>query len=114
MGACWETDASPHTGTTIVAVSYQDGVVIGADSRVSTGAYVSNRASVGHAELAFAHMLLSTASLSTSCVRLQDKLTALHDSVWLLRSGSAADTQLVADYGVQQPAVRLCSDASRA
>lgn len=56
-----------------MAVSYRDGVVIGADSRVSTGTYVSNRAS--------------------------DKLTPLNDSVWLLRSGSAADTQLVADYG---------------
>ena len=62
------------TGTTIVAVAYDGGVVLGADSRVSTGTYISNRAS--------------------------DKLTPLHDSVWLLRSGSAADTQLVADYGV--------------
>ncbi|KAI7841475.1 hypothetical protein COHA_004869 [Chlorella ohadii] len=64
--------AAPHTGTTIVAVSYADGVVIGADSRVSTGTYVSNRAS--------------------------DKITALCDNVYLLRSGSAADTQAVADY----------------
>lgn len=30
-------DAAPHTGTTIVAVTYNGGVVIGADSRVSTG-----------------------------------------------------------------------------
>ena len=65
--------AAPHTGTTIVAVSYAGGVVIGADSRVSTGTYVSNRAS--------------------------DKITALCDNVYLLRSGSAADTQAVADYG---------------
>lgn len=62
----------PHTGTTIVAVSYDGGVVIGADSRVSTGTYVSNRAS--------------------------DKITPLTDGVYLLRSGSAADTQAVADY----------------
>lgn len=47
--------------------------MIGADSRVSTGTYVSNRAS--------------------------DKTTPLSDNVWLLRSGSAADTQLVSDYG---------------
>lgn len=66
-------EAAPHTGTTIVAVQYDDGVVVGADSRVSTGRYVSNRAS--------------------------DKLTPLSDYVWLLRSGSAADTQLVGDYG---------------
>ena len=65
--------APPHTGTTIVAVSYAGGVVIGADSRVSTGTYVSNRAS--------------------------DKITPLCDNVYLLRSGSAADTQAVADYG---------------
>ena len=66
-------DAPPHTGTTIVAVSYAGGVVIGADSRVSTGTYVSNRAS--------------------------DKITSLCDNVYLLRSGSAADTQAVSDYG---------------
>ncbi|PSC76812.1 Proteasome subunit beta type-6 [Micractinium conductrix] len=65
-------DAPPHTGTTIVAVSYAGGVVIGADSRVSTGTYVSNRAS--------------------------DKITSLCDNVYLLRSGSAADTQAVSDY----------------
>ena len=47
MGA----EAAPDTGTTIVAVSYSGGVVIGADSRVSTGAYVSNRASVRPAAL---------------------------------------------------------------
>ena len=64
---------APKTGTTIVACCYADGVVIGADSRVSTGTYVSNRAS--------------------------DKTTPLCDNVWLLRSGSAADTQLVSDYG---------------
>lgn len=69
----FQAEGGPHTGTTIVAVTYAEGVVIGADSRVSTGTYVSNRAS--------------------------DKLTPLHDFVWLLRSGSAADTQLVADYG---------------
>lgn len=32
--------------------------------------------------------------------RASDKLTELTDSVWLLRSGSAADCQVVADYGV--------------
>jgi 20S proteasome subunit beta 1 len=65
--------AAPHTGTTIVACLYDGGVVIGADSRVSTGTYVSNRAS--------------------------DKITPLWDNVYLLRSGSAADTQVVSDYG---------------
>ena len=40
----------------------------------------------------------------------QDKLTALHDSVWLLRSGSAADTQLVADYGARDNEARSASE----
>lgn len=72
-GTSYEGSAPPHTGTTIVACTYNGGVVLGADSRVSTGTYISNRAS--------------------------DKITCLTDNVWLLRSGSAADTQAVADYG---------------
>lgn len=74
----------PHTGTTIVAVSYDGGVVIGADSRVSTGTYVSNRAS--------------------------DKITPLTDGIYLLRSGSAADTQAVADYGALQRVGSGCTE----
>mmetsp|Transcript_3457 Transcript_3457/g.5841 ORF Transcript_3457/g.5841 Transcript_3457/m.5841 type:complete len:123 (-) Transcript_3457:1723-2091(-) len=62
----------PHTGTTIVAVAYDGGVVLGADSRVSTGTYVSNRAS--------------------------NKITSLCDNVYLCRSGSAADTEAISDY----------------
>lgn len=72
---------APKTGTTIVAVEYDGGVVLGADSRVSTGTYVSNRAS--------------------------DKITPLSDSVFLLRSGSAADTQAVSDYGALLLLLRL-------
>jgi len=56
-----------------VALQFNGGVVLGADSRVSTGTYISNRAS--------------------------DKITHLADSIYLLRSGSAADTQAVSDYG---------------
>jgi 20S proteasome subunit beta 1 len=66
--------AEPHTGTTIVACRYKDGVVLGADGRVSTGNYISNRAS--------------------------NKIYQLADHVYLLRSGSAADTQAIGDYGV--------------
>jgi hypothetical protein len=69
---------APHTGTTIVACNYKGGVVIGADGRVSVGNYISNRAS--------------------------NKITPLTDNVFLLRSGSAPDTQAVADYG--EPARR--------
>jgi 20S proteasome subunit beta 1 len=70
------SDAEPHTGTTIVACTFNGGVVLGADGRVSTGNYVSNRAS--------------------------NKIMQLTDNVFLLRSGSAADTQAVGDYGKQQ------------
>jgi len=54
-----------------MAVSYKDGVILGADSRTTTGAYIANR--------------------------VTDKLTQVHDTIWCCRSGSAADTQAVAD-----------------
>jgi 20S proteasome subunit beta 1 len=63
---------APHTGTTIVACEYDGGVVLGADTRVSTGTYVSNRAS--------------------------DKMVALNDCAIMCRSGSAADTEALASY----------------
>lgn len=60
------------TGTTIMACVFDGGVVLGADSRVSTGTYIANRVS--------------------------DKVAALHDSIFMCRSGSAADTQAISDY----------------
>lgn len=63
---------SPIRQTTIMAVEFDGGVVLGADSRTSTGTYVANRVS--------------------------DKLTALHHHIYCCRSGSAADTQALADY----------------
>lgn len=45
--------------------------IAGADSRTTTGAYIANR--------------------------VTDKLTRVHDTIWCCRSGSAADTQAVAD-----------------
>uniref|UniRef100_A0A7N2N4A3 Proteasome subunit beta n=1 Tax=Quercus lobata TaxID=97700 RepID=A0A7N2N4A3_QUELO len=64
---------APHSmGTTIIGVTYNGGVVLGADSRTSTGVYVANRAS--------------------------DKITQLTDNVYVCRSGSAADSQIVSDY----------------
>ncbi|XP_071945654.1 proteasome subunit beta type-6-like [Antedon mediterranea] len=59
------------TGTSIMAVQYDGGVVIGADSRTTTGTYIANR--------------------------VTDKLTKIHDHIYCCRSGSAADTQAVAD-----------------
>jgi 20S proteasome subunit beta 1 len=58
-------------GTTLVAIKYRGGVVVGADSRTSVSGYVSHR---------FAH-----------------KIAPLTDHTVLLRSGSAADTQQIAE-----------------
>ena len=55
-----------------MAVQYDGGVIMGADSRTSTGTYVANRVS--------------------------DKITSLHDHIYACRSGSAADTQAITDY----------------
>ena len=54
-----------------MAVKFKDGVVVGADSRTTTGSYIANR--------------------------VTDKLTQIHDTIFCCRSGSAADTQAVAD-----------------
>ncbi|ELR23376.1 beta1 proteasome1D, putative [Acanthamoeba castellanii str. Neff] len=70
QGADWNEEHK--TGTSIMAVVYKDGVVVGADSRTTTGAYIANRTS--------------------------DKLTPVHDKIYCCRSGSAADTQAIADY----------------
>ncbi|KAJ7591259.1 20S proteasome subunit, partial [Mycena floridula] len=60
-----------NLGTSIMAVQFDKGVVIGADSRTTTGSYIANR--------------------------VTDKLTHVHDRIYCCRSGSAADTQAVAD-----------------
>jgi len=60
------------TGTSIMAVEFDGGVVMGADSRTSTGQYIANRVS--------------------------DKITAISDRIYVCRSGSAADTQAVSDF----------------
>ncbi|KAJ9092379.1 hypothetical protein QFC21_006881 [Naganishia friedmannii] len=56
-----------NLGTSIMAVAFEGGVVLGADSRTTTGSYIANR--------------------------VTDKLTHIHDRVYCCRSGSAADTQ---------------------
>uniref|UniRef100_A0A8C4R173 Proteasome subunit beta n=1 Tax=Eptatretus burgeri TaxID=7764 RepID=A0A8C4R173_EPTBU len=66
----WDA-AEVSTGTTIMAVEFDGGVVVGADSRTTTGSYVANR--------------------------VTDKLTPIHDRIFCCRSGSAADTQAIAD-----------------
>ncbi|XP_005091219.1 proteasome subunit beta type-6 [Aplysia californica] len=59
------------TGTTIMATEFDKGVILGADSRTTTGAYIANR--------------------------VTDKLTKVTDYIYCCRSGSAADTQAIAD-----------------
>lgn len=54
-----------------MAVVFEGGVILGADSRTTTGSYIANRVS--------------------------DKLTPLQDRIFCCRSGSAADTQALAD-----------------
>jgi len=63
-------------GTSIMAIEYDGGVVIGADSRTTMGAFVSNR--------------------------VTNKLTQVTDHVFCLRSGSAADTQYLSDVASHQ------------
>ncbi|CAI9112514.1 OLC1v1012973C1 [Oldenlandia corymbosa var. corymbosa] len=76
MDAAFDSSSPVSTGTTIIGVTYNGGVVLGADSRTSTGMYVANRAS--------------------------DKITQLTDNVFICRSGSAADTQIISDYNMLQ------------
>merc|ERR1711997_267497 len=59
------------TGTTLCAVEFKDGVVLGADTRTSMGSWVANR--------------------------VTDKLTPISDNIMACRSGSAADTQAMTD-----------------
>lgn len=59
-------------GTSIMAVEFEGGVILGADSRTTTGAYIANR--------------------------VTDKITPVHHRIYCCRSGSAADTQAIADY----------------
>jgi 20S proteasome subunit beta 1 len=64
-------NAEHRMGTTIMAVQFVDGVILGADSRTTTGSYIANR--------------------------VTDKITKVHDLIYCCRSGSAADTQAIAD-----------------
>ncbi|XP_049847829.1 proteasome subunit beta type-6-like [Schistocerca gregaria] len=70
---CPEWMSTPHSmGTSIMAVEFDGGVIMGADSRTTTGAYIANRVS--------------------------DKITNIAENIWVCRSGSSADTQAVASY----------------
>jgi 20S proteasome subunit beta 1 len=70
-----------------MAATYNGGVVMGADSRTSTGNYIANR--------------------------VTDKITPLADKVYICRSGSAADTQNLSRYvtwSLEQHSMELGTD----
>eukprot|EP00689_Sawyeria_marylandensis_P003201 EC825337.1.p1 GENE.EC825337.1~~EC825337.1.p1 ORF type:complete len:195 (+),score=75.10 EC825337.1:21-605(+) len=60
------------TGTSIMAIQYKDGVILGADTRSSMGSYVANR--------------------------FTDKIQKISDKVYCLTSGSSADTEAISDF----------------
>eukprot|EP00668_Euglena_longa_P011280 GGOE01013671.1.p1 GENE.GGOE01013671.1~~GGOE01013671.1.p1 ORF type:complete len:258 (-),score=91.13 GGOE01013671.1:176-859(-) len=67
----YDPSAPVSMGTSIFACKFRDGVVMCADSRTSSGTYITNRTS--------------------------NKLTQISDRIFCCRSGSAADTQAIAD-----------------
>jgi 20S proteasome subunit beta 1 len=70
-----------------MAVEFDGGVVLGADSRTTTGTNV------------FRIQILKGSFVGSYIAnRLSDKITPVHDRIYCCRSGSAADTQAIADY----------------
>merc|ERR1719326_2172802 len=67
-----DAEQAVSTGTTIMACEFDGGVLMGADSRTSTGSYVANRVS--------------------------RKVSQVHDRIFVCRSGSAADTQALTGF----------------
>merc|ERR1719326_2320438 len=67
-----EAEQAVKTGTTIMACEFDGGVIMGADTRTSTGDYVANRAS--------------------------RKISKVHDKIFVCRCGSAADTQALTGF----------------
>lgn len=66
LPAAYDYKNAETTGTSIMAVVYDGGVLVGADSRTTSGTYIADR--------------------------VQDKVDYLHERIFCLRSGSAADT----------------------
>lgn len=60
------------TGTSIMAAKFNGGVILGADSRTTTGVYIAGRAS--------------------------DKIEPIHSRIFCLRSGVSSHTQALAHY----------------
>ncbi|XP_063791819.1 proteasome subunit beta type-9 [Pseudophryne corroboree] len=71
VGDPYNSACEVSTGTSIIAVEFDGGVIIGSDSRVSAGEAVVNR--------------------------VFNKLAPVHEKIYCALSGSAADAQAVAD-----------------
>eukprot|EP00669_Euglena_mutabilis_P011413 TRINITY_DN6063_c0_g1_i1.p1 TRINITY_DN6063_c0_g1~~TRINITY_DN6063_c0_g1_i1.p1 ORF type:complete len:247 (+),score=62.78 TRINITY_DN6063_c0_g1_i1:23-742(+) len=75
-GAAVEKALDPYgevsTGTSVIALKYNGGVVLAADGRTSMGSYVSNR--------------------------VNNKLNPVAENIYICRSGNAADTEMLQDY----------------
>ncbi|KAM4696732.1 proteasome subunit beta type-9 [Rhinophrynus dorsalis] len=71
FGDPYNSSCEVSTGTTIIAVEFDGGVVVGSDSRVSAGDSVVNR--------------------------VFNKLAPVHEKIYCALSGSAADAQALAD-----------------
>lgn len=78
-----------NMGTTLVAMKYAGGVVVGADTRTSAGTYVSNK-------LAYKINTILSTSLPPLDSDDEDDTPSFSTSCVICRSGSAADTQWVA------------------
>lgn len=74
-------------GTTILALRYKDGVIVAADTRTSVSGYVSNR---------FAAKVTFILDPTSNLLKNQDE-NALASTCCVCRSGSAADTQYLAE-----------------
>eukprot|EP00554_Chaetoceros_debilis_P012662 CAMPEP_0194117874 /NCGR_PEP_ID=MMETSP0150-20130528/33205_1 /TAXON_ID=122233 /ORGANISM="Chaetoceros debilis, Strain MM31A-1" /LENGTH=274 /DNA_ID=CAMNT_0038809059 /DNA_START=45 /DNA_END=866 /DNA_ORIENTATION=+ len=105
-------------GTTILAIRYRDGVVVGADSRTSASGYVSNRFAT---KVSFilendfglnpsppSDLQLKSALLKQFRAKKKDGATQLEyhrvksSTCCICRSGSSADTQYLADQARHQ------------
>jgi len=97
-----------------MAVEYDGGVIVGADSRTSTGAPAVHRAaappphppsrpptpllSPRRRQNGLLHPVASVRAGVYVSNRVSDKITGVDERIYVCRSGSAADTQAVSDY----------------
>ena len=83
---------APHSmGTTIIGVTYDGGVVLGADSRTSTGIFYLQTIFVTSYNFFLSSLSISYMDVFAGMYvanRASDKITQLTDNVYICRSGS--------------------------